>query len=384
MAYLTAPHGHAGLPEPLEHQEEDDQRHHGHQRSDDGQEVVLWVPLGERGGVPDVQPEVDREEVLVGQHHQGKEEAVPDLGELEEEDGHEARRDHRQADPAEGPELSRPVHPGCLQDLVGDVRGAEDAGQVHPEREHEAGDEHAPEGVHQTRFGSEQVERDRHRRSGHHHAQQDEGEEPLLAGEVQFVERVPGGHAEHGRQQRADTGVQDRVEQPAQEDPVVDLEQVLEVVDEREVLARGEAVGGEEVLAALGGREEQPEHRQKRVEGGETEHGGHTGSGQQDRWTVPGATPPRPTPVRPALLRPVPACPVRSRTGAVGGNACHGLGHGLLLLREKRVTRNDSSAANSAMSSEAAAASPKSLWVKAAVWTNMLGVQLLPMELEAL
>ena len=203
---FAAGHGNALDELLLEEQVEDDHGDHGqqaacHQNGEVGGELaVQGRKAGGQGhhvqvGVADQRPH----QVGVSEHRG------------EDGQGGHAGAGQGQHDFVEGLPLVAAVQIGGLGDLIGDgqVRLPQEEGA---EGRHDAGEDQREDGVGQADFGQHQVLRGNEDLAGQHHLDQDDGEQQVLAGELQLGEGVAGHRAEHHGAQHAENDQQRRVD----------------------------------------------------------------------------------------------------------------------------------------------------------------------------
>src|SRR5690606_12827801 len=106
--------------------------------------------------------------------------------------------------------------------------------------------QHRPVGVGQPDLAEQQEQRERGGGAGDHHPAQDHAEQQPAAAEVVDRHGVSGGGRQQGGAQPADHRVQQAVQRPAQEDPVVGGEHLVQV-GAQVPLGGGEAEGAEQV-----------------------------------------------------------------------------------------------------------------------------------------
>ena len=277
MLFLDGAGGEAGLPVLLQQEERDDQGDDRDQRAGDHEVLDRGAARGVGLVLPLVQTDRQRVPVRVLEHDQRQEVVVPRRHDREQARGHDARRQQGQADLEERAELARTVHAGGLQQLGRDGLLAEDPHQVQAERADQARDDHRPGRVRQAQLGEQEELRDRQRGARHADRADDDREHGLAAREAELGQRVAAHDRQQGRAARAHDHVQDRVQEPAAEDPVLVGEHRHDVVPQVELAAEPQAERAGEVRLGLGRVDQQVHEREQAVDREQRAQHGHQG-----------------------------------------------------------------------------------------------------------
>ena len=264
---LDASGAQARLPVPLQHEEGDDDGDDREQRSGD-HEVVDRLRGGAGGlGVPLVEPDRERVPRGVAQHDEGEEVVVPRRDDGEQQHRDDAGGEQPDRDREERAELPRAVHAGGLEQLGRHGVDRVDPDQVEAERADERRDDDRPRRVREAELAEHEERRHGERGARDRDRTEHDGEHRPSPGEPELREAVAGQRREQRRAAGAEHDVEQRVAEPAQEDPVAIGERLDDVLAEHELVAEPQAERREQAALGLPGVDHEPDERHEACRG---------------------------------------------------------------------------------------------------------------------